>query len=183
MGAAKRAPLGAKRGEYRAKLPELLRRGSLIWIKSRKGRLPAPFELLNLHTNRESCISKGDRKPPSPQTLAPALILLGLFLLFANEPELNLFVVHTNGEHGKRPAASRRPGQLKNWTPVSSSRTAPVRNWHLSIMRKNQVGAQPPSYSLARRCMSLASGRSGHHLNRWRTRRGTARRGKEQQDG
>src|SRR5215468_1079360 len=53
--------------------------GSLIWIKSRKGRLPAPFELLNLHTNRESCISKGNRKPPSPQTLAPALILLGLF--------------------------------------------------------------------------------------------------------
>jgi predicted RNase H-like HicB family nuclease len=53
--------------------------GSLIWIKSRKGRLPAPFELLNLHTNRESCILKGDRKPPSPQTLAPALILLGLF--------------------------------------------------------------------------------------------------------
>jgi hypothetical protein len=29
--------------------------------------------------------------------------LLGLFLLFANEPELNLFVVHTEGEHGKRP--------------------------------------------------------------------------------
>jgi hypothetical protein len=75
----------------------------LIWIKSRKGRLPAPFELLNLHTNRESCILKGDRKPPSPQTLAPALILLGLFCLFANEPELNLFVVHTEGEHGKGP--------------------------------------------------------------------------------
>jgi hypothetical protein len=60
-----------------------------------------PFEPLNLHTNRESCISKGDRKPPSPQTLAPALILLGLFLLFANEPGLNLFVVHTEGEHDK----------------------------------------------------------------------------------
>src|SRR6516165_5662462 len=44
-------------------------------------------------------------------------------------------------------AASRRRGQSKNWTPVSSSRTAPVTNWHLSITRKNPADDRRPSYS------------------------------------
>jgi hypothetical protein len=164
--------------------------GSLIWIKSsppdrhrsvtdadgRKGRLPAPFGLLNLHTNRESCISKGDRKPPSPQTLAPSTNPAGAFLLFANEPELDLFVVHTEGERGKGPPLPAAVVCRGYWCGPAVNNSALSNHSHrlltIASVRILPVRAQAPVIAFPERLrvhvrMQLGSRNHASRLKRW----------------
>ena len=52
-----------------------------------KGRLPAAFGLLNLHTNRPGCIRVGDLIPLRNPETSPSTNLLGLFFATARGDE------------------------------------------------------------------------------------------------
>ena len=53
-------------------------------LSGAKSRLPAPFELLNLHTDRRSCVCVGDLIPLRTQKTSPGTKPAGAYLLFAS---------------------------------------------------------------------------------------------------
>ena len=49
------------------------------------------------------------------------------------------------------PAASRRRGPSKNWTPALSSQTTTAKSWRMSILRMSRADDPQPNYCFAMR--------------------------------